>query len=174
MNAVAIHQMADRVAQLLEERLALGGRDLAAKLAKGGRLLPKRVRDGAELLADASEKARNPKLLGQIDMSDVAEAYAWHVAPDFKHHNPYFAHDRQSLLDAMSASAAAAPNKSFEVMQAIEDTDTVAVFSRLTRVSADARYAVVHILKFDHGKIVEMWDIVQEVPSDSPNTIGMF
>jgi hypothetical protein len=75
MNAVAIHQMADRVAQLLEERLALGGRDLAAKLAKGGRLLPKRVREGAELLADTSEKARNPKLLGQIDMSEVAEAY---------------------------------------------------------------------------------------------------
>ena len=75
MNAVAIHQMADRVAQLLEERLALGGRDLAAKLAKGGRLLPKRVREGAELLAESSEKARNPKLLGQIDMSEVAEAY---------------------------------------------------------------------------------------------------
>jgi hypothetical protein len=75
MNAVAIHQMADRVAQLLEERLALAGRDLAAKLAKGGRLLPKRVREGAELLAETSEKARNPKLLGQIDMSEVAEAY---------------------------------------------------------------------------------------------------
>lgn len=75
MNAVAIHQMADRVAQLLEERLAIGGRDLGTKLARGGRLLPKRVREGAERLADASEKARNPKLLGQIDMSEVAEAY---------------------------------------------------------------------------------------------------
>ena len=105
---------------------------------------------------------------------NVAEAYARHVAPQFKHHNPYFAHDRQSLLDAMSASAAAEPNKSFEVMQAIEDADTVAVFSRLTRISANAQYAVVHILKFDHGKIVEMWDIVQEVSTDSPNAIGMF
>lgn len=75
MNAVAIHQMADRVSQLLEERLAFGGRDLGAKLERGGRLLPKRVREGAELLATASEKARNPKLLGQIDMSEVAEAY---------------------------------------------------------------------------------------------------
>ena len=48
------------------------------------------------------------------------------------------------------------------------------MFSRLTRVSANAQYAVVHILKFDHGKIVEIWDIVQEVSTDSPNTIGMF
>ena len=105
---------------------------------------------------------------------NVAEAYARHVATDFIHHNPYFAHDRQSLLDAMSASAAAEPNKSFEVMRAIEDADTVAVHSRLTRVSANAQYAVVHILKFSEGKIVEMWDIVQEIPTDSPNASGMF
>ena len=75
MSAVAIQQMADRVAQLLEERLALRGRDLAAKLDRGGRLLPRKVRDGAELLADAAEKARNPKLLAQIDMGAVTDAY---------------------------------------------------------------------------------------------------
>jgi hypothetical protein len=75
MNAVAIQQMADRVAQLLEERLALRGRGLAAKLDKGGRLLPRRVREAADSLAKAAEQAANPKLLGQIDMSQVAEAY---------------------------------------------------------------------------------------------------
>ncbi|WP_135449279.1 MULTISPECIES: hypothetical protein [Tabrizicola] len=75
MSAVAIQQMADRVAQLLEERLAVSGRDLAAKLRRGGRLLPRRVREGAELLAVSAERAQNPKLLGQIDMGAVAEAY---------------------------------------------------------------------------------------------------
>lgn len=75
MSAVAIQQMADRVAQLLEERLSLGGRDLAAKLRRGGRLLPRRVREGAELLAASAERARNPKLLGQIDMGEVTDAY---------------------------------------------------------------------------------------------------
>lgn len=75
MSAVTIQQMTDRVAQLLEERLGLGGRDLAAKLQRGGRLLPRRVREGAELLAMASEKASNPKLLGQIDMGEVSDAY---------------------------------------------------------------------------------------------------
>lgn len=75
MSAVAIQQMADRVAQLLEERLALRGRDLPAKLRRGGRLLPKRVREGAELLATSAEQAQNPKLLGQIDMGAVTDAY---------------------------------------------------------------------------------------------------
>jgi hypothetical protein len=75
MSAVTIQQMADRVAQLLEERLGLGGRDLSAKLKRAGRLLPKKVRDGGRLLAAASQKAHNPKLLGQIDMGEVTEAY---------------------------------------------------------------------------------------------------
>lgn len=72
---MAIQQMADRVAQLLEERLGLGGRDLSAKLGRGRRLLPRKVRDGAELLATAAAQARNPKLVGQIDMGAVADAY---------------------------------------------------------------------------------------------------
>jgi hypothetical protein len=75
MSAAAIQQMADRVAGLMEERMGLGGRDLAAKLGRGGRLLPKKVRDGAQLLAVAAEKSKNPKLLGQIDMGEVADAY---------------------------------------------------------------------------------------------------
>jgi hypothetical protein len=38
-------------------------------------MLPKRVRGAAQLLADAAEKAQNPKLLGQIDMGAVSDAY---------------------------------------------------------------------------------------------------
>jgi len=75
MSAVAIQQMADRVAGLLDERLQIGGRDLRAKLARGGRQLPRRVREAAVQLALAAEKAKNPKLLGQIDMTAVADNY---------------------------------------------------------------------------------------------------
>ena len=75
MSAVTIQQMADRVAQLLEERLGVGGRDLSAKLKRAGRSLPKKVRDSGRLLATSSHRAQNPKLLGQIDMVEVTEAY---------------------------------------------------------------------------------------------------
>ncbi|MEK6867993.1 MAG: hypothetical protein AABX98_04170 [Nanoarchaeota archaeon] len=33
---------------------------------------------------------------------------------------------------------------------------------------------VLHIFRFSHGKVVEMWDLGQEVPEYSPNTNGMF
>jgi hypothetical protein len=75
MSSVAIQQMADRVAQLMGERLGISGRDLSAALSKGGRMLPRRVRESAQMLADAAEKAKNPKRLGQIDMGAVSDAY---------------------------------------------------------------------------------------------------
>jgi hypothetical protein len=75
MGAVAIQQIADRVAQLMDERLAVRGRTLGAKLQKGGKLLPRRIRDAAANLAEAAQKAQHPQLLGQIDMGKVAEDY---------------------------------------------------------------------------------------------------
>jgi predicted SnoaL-like aldol condensation-catalyzing enzyme len=104
----------------------------------------------------------------------VREAYDRHVAADFRHHNAWFPSDRQSLLEGMAQSAEAEPNKSFTVMQAIESGDRVATLSHLRREQADVDFAVVHILRFEGGRIVEMWDVGQEIPKDSPNALGMF
>lgn len=75
MSAVVIRQMADRVADLMEERLRVRGVGLSAKLRKGRRHLPRKVALAATELADCAEKAQNPKLLVQIDQAKVAENY---------------------------------------------------------------------------------------------------
>lgn len=75
MSAVTIQQMADQVANLLEERLHIKGKGLTEKLRKGGRLLPRKVRVAAEQLADAATRSQNPKLLLQINEAAVAGAY---------------------------------------------------------------------------------------------------
>ena len=105
---------------------------------------------------------------------DVREAYARFVSDDFVHHNAWFAGDRESLLLAMEQSAAAEPNKSFEVKQVIDGGDRVAVLSHLKRASVEVEYAVVHIARIVDGKIVELWDLGQEIPKDSSNANGMF
>jgi predicted SnoaL-like aldol condensation-catalyzing enzyme len=114
------------------------------------------------------------EFLSMAASGQVREAYARHVADAFVHHNAYFPGDRESLLVAMEQSAAAEPNKSFIVKQVIGSGDRVAVLSHLQRAQVDQAYAVVHILRFEGGRIVEMWDIGQEIPTDSPNTLGMF
>jgi predicted SnoaL-like aldol condensation-catalyzing enzyme len=104
----------------------------------------------------------------------VAEAYDKYVAPEFVHHNPWFAADRATLAAGMAASARAEPNKSFQVQRVIGDGELLAVHSRLERADAGKTYAVVHILRFAGNMIVEMWDIAQEAPAESPNALGMF
>lgn len=75
MSAVTIHQMAERVADMLEQRLGASGKDLTAKLRRVKRRLPRKVASAAQELADASERAKNPKLLVQINQTTVAENY---------------------------------------------------------------------------------------------------
>ena len=105
---------------------------------------------------------------------EVRDAYDRYVSQHFVHHNAWFAGDRESLLRAMEESAAKEPNKSFEVRQVIDGGDKVAVLSHLKRVDAGLEYAVVHIARIVDGKIVELWDLGQEIPKDSPNELGMF
>ncbi|MEO8241771.1 MAG: hypothetical protein ABI832_05620 [bacterium] len=75
MSVVTVQQMADRVAQLLEERLRVKGETLDEKIHRAGRRLPRRVREAAEALATAVLMIRNPKLMAQVDDETVAVAY---------------------------------------------------------------------------------------------------
>ncbi|MEI2685991.1 MAG: hypothetical protein V9G14_06680 [Cypionkella sp.] len=75
MSAVTIRQMADRVAELLEERVSAHGADLRARLKKAGRRLPRKVKLAGEKLADGAELAQNPRLYMQLDHADFARSY---------------------------------------------------------------------------------------------------
>ncbi|MEI4485905.1 hypothetical protein V8J36_06850 [Frigidibacter sp. MR17.14] len=75
MGTTSVQQMADRVAQLLEQRLRLRGKDLATKLRRGRRLLPRRIRREGEILVRAALQAQVPRLSMQIDHDRVARAY---------------------------------------------------------------------------------------------------
>ncbi|WOV87047.1 nuclear transport factor 2 family protein [Sporosarcina oncorhynchi] len=106
---------------------------------------------------------------GKID-----EAYEKYVSPDFRHHNPYFSGDGGSLKQAMKENDGMSPNKTFEVKQTIEEAGMVMVYSHIKQNPDDLGAAVVHIFRFSNGKIIEMWDVGQPVPAESPNENGMF
>ncbi len=75
MTGMATQQLADRVAQLMEDRLRIRGQGLAEKLRRGGRLLPRRVRAEAEYLVRASTEAQVPKLALRLDHERITRAY---------------------------------------------------------------------------------------------------
>lgn len=104
----------------------------------------------------------------------VDEAYDQFVAKGFRHHNPYFAGDADSLKEGMRENALRSPNKSFEVQRAIAEGPLVAVHSRVQMQTPALTIAVVHIFRFEGGKIAELWDIGQMQPESLANEQGMF
>jgi predicted SnoaL-like aldol condensation-catalyzing enzyme len=102
------------------------------------------------------------------------EAFSKHAGSGFRHHNPYFAGDAQSLMTGMDENARQNPNKRLEVLHAVEDGDLVAVHSRVQHHADDRGAAVVHLFRFEGDRIAELWDVGQPVPDESVNGNGMF
>lgn len=119
-------------------------------------------------------KERAISFLELVASGNVREAYERHVGPDFRHHNPYFPGDADSLKSAMEENAAGNPDKILEVKRAIQEGDTVAVHSHVRQNPEDLGGAVVHIFRFQDDRIVELWDVGQAIPEDSPNENGVF
>jgi predicted SnoaL-like aldol condensation-catalyzing enzyme len=105
---------------------------------------------------------------------NVQEAFSKFVGSDFKHHNPFFEGTAEALQAGMKANAQQNPDKVLEVKRVIAEDDFVVIHSHV-RLSPDALgVAVVHIFRFENGKIVELWDLGQPVPEKSMNENGMF
>lgn len=104
----------------------------------------------------------------------VREAYSKFVGPGFRHHNPFFEGSAEALLAGMEENARQNPNKVLQVKRAIAEGELVVVHSHVQQKPGDLGAAVVHIFRFEKGRIAEIWDVGQPVPDKSPNQYGMF
>ncbi|MFP3124637.1 nuclear transport factor 2 family protein [Ectobacillus funiculus] len=109
-----------------------------------------------------------------VASGEVREAYRRYIGPDFRHHNPFFPGDADSLMLAMEENATKNPHKTLEVKRVIEEGDIVAVHSHVKQKQDDLGGAVVHIFRFHNDLIVELWDVGQPIPENSPNENGVF
>jgi predicted SnoaL-like aldol condensation-catalyzing enzyme len=104
----------------------------------------------------------------------IEEAYAKYVAPQMRHHNAYFPGDAESLKKGMIDAHAKFPETTIDIKHSIEEGNLVAIFSNVVMKPAGPSVSVVHMFRFENNKIVEMWDVGQPVPENSPNKNGMF
>src|SRR5690349_2314009 len=122
-----------------------------------------------------SKKQIAQSFLKMASAGDVRAAYEKFIAPNFIHHNQYFKGDRESLMLAMEEASRQSPNKSIEIKHIFEDGDTVITHSHVLRKNTDELgIAVVHIFRFENDRVVELWDLGQQIMGDSPNKNGLF
>jgi len=121
-----------------------------------------------------SKKECAVQFLQLVIAGKIREAYDRYTHLSMIHHNVYFPGDRESLLVGMEESETRFPKKQFETVHVLEDGNMVATHSRLKLHNDMPEMTVVHLFRFDGDLIVEMWDVGQQIPEDSPNHYGAF
>ncbi len=104
----------------------------------------------------------------------LQEAFEKYIHQEFRHHNPNFQGDSQSLKKGMNENAERFPKKIFVVQRVLEDKDLVAVHSRIQLKPDFPEIAVIHIFRFQDEHIVELWDVGQQVPRNLQIRTGCF
>jgi len=114
------------------------------------------------------------EFLRMVVASDIEEAFEKYVDMGGKHHNPFCPAGFEGLKKGMIENDAQFPHKNFMVKHVLGDGDLVSVHSYLVLKPGELELATIHLLRFEKGKIVELWDCAQSIPKDSPNRDGMF
>ncbi len=102
-------------------------------------------------------------------------------APNCKTHNPYISGSIENLVDAMIAAnknmSVQSTEPGFAVKHVLADGDFVAVHTELLNSKSkpsEGGLRQVHLFRFEGDKIVEYWDITQQVLASMPNASGAF
>lgn len=102
------------------------------------------------------------------------QAVNQYVGDDYIQHNPLVGDGVEPFVAYFEKMAEEYPKKSIEFVRAIAEGDLVALHTHQTW-PGDEPYVTMDFFRFDaSGKIVEHWDAIQSIPSESANGNTMY
>ncbi|PEQ52999.1 pyruvate kinase [Bacillus cereus] len=124
------------------------------------------------------EKEKNKKMVvdfyNEVFNKHNIDIIPKYVSEDYKQHNPFVADGRKAFMDFFKEDFVKNPNSSAEVKRVVAEGDTVALHVHSRTNSQDKGVAIVDIFRIKDGKIVEHWDVIQEIPNEAANNNTMF
>jgi len=125
----------------------------------------KREEQNIKTVVEFYEKAINQKDF---------EAASKYMGPRYTQHNPMAANGPGGLKDFIQFLRTKYPGSHSEIKRVLADGDYVVLHVHAVREPGARSSAIIDIFKLENGKIVEHWDVTQEIPEKAANANGMF
>ena len=134
---------------------------------------------GAEpAAAGISKKPNAQKAMAFLDMvfnqKRVKEGFDKYVGDKYIQHNPIAADGKDAAVEVLARFMQMVPTWSYTFKHAYVDGDIAIIHSLVKAKPEDRGNAVIDIFRFEKGKVVEHWDVIQAIPEKSANNNTMF
>lgn len=128
--------------------------------------------------ADSAQEQKNKETAiaffnAVVVKKDFASAVKY-MGPWFTEHSPHGTDGVAGIKNLIEFLKNTYPNSRAEIKRAIADGDYVMLHVHSIFEPNTLGTAVAEIFRFDNGKVVEHWDVMQDVPAHSDNNNGMF
>jgi predicted SnoaL-like aldol condensation-catalyzing enzyme len=126
----------------------------------------------------AADPETNKKIV--IDFYDKAlnqkdfEAAAKSFGPKYIQHNPNVPDGIEAFKGLVTMLKEKFPKSRSEIKRVVADGDLVVLHVHSVREPGQRGRAIVDIFRLENGKIVEHWDVVQDIPEKAANDNTMF
>ena len=109
-----------------------------------------------------------------FNLGEPETAVSEHVGGMFIQHNPQVADGAEALIKFVHSMRSQFPDLHLETKRAIAQGDMVVTHSHMTLTPGEPGLALADFFRFEAGKVVEHWDVIQNIPDTSANPNGMF
>ncbi|MEK2644912.1 nuclear transport factor 2 family protein [Bdellovibrio sp. BCCA] len=124
------------------------------------------VEANKKLVRDFYEMAFN-----QHKPTEAAKKY---IGSKYIQHNPYVPNGAEAFYSYFEKHFKENPKSHVEIKRVMGDGDLVALHLLSKQNDTDRGRAIVDIFRVENGKIVEHWDVIQDVPEKTANGNTMF
>ena len=132
----------------------------------------------AAYAADAKQMEENKKVVLQlyeaaINQKDF-EAASKFLGPRYVQHNPRAADGPEGLKAFLAFLREKFPDYHSEIKRVFADGDYVILHVHNVPTPGSRGNAIIDIFRLENGKVVEHWDVRQEIPEQAANSNTMF
>jgi predicted SnoaL-like aldol condensation-catalyzing enzyme len=102
------------------------------------------------------------------------KAVADHFGPRYVQHNPDAQDGPEAFVGFVRYLRGEYPDLRLDIKRVIAEDDMVVTHSHLVLEPGQPGRALADYFRLEYGKVVEHWDVIQDVPAASANPNGMF